>query len=193
MRIDFLANIQGLILDMDGVLWRDQAPLLDIPAFFAQSAEIGLSVILATNNSTKTVDQYIEKLAHFGAQVRPEQIVNSSMAAADYLKRLHPQGGPVFIVGESGLRRFVVSRGLLPGRRKRPGGSGWAGPSDHLFQAQQGLPIDPRWRAVHWHQPGPYISNPHWLDSRLRFGPCLHRSSFWSLPHNHGKARTVYV
>jgi 4-nitrophenyl phosphatase len=103
MRPDFLANIQGLILDMDGVLWRDQAPLLDIPAFFAQSAEIGLSVILATNNSTKTVDQYIEKLAHFGAQVHPEQIVNSSMAAADYLKRLHPQGGPVFIVGESGL------------------------------------------------------------------------------------------
>jgi len=112
MRIDFLANIQGLILDMDGVLWRDQAPLLDIPAFFAQSAEIGLSVILATNNSTKTVDQYIEKLAHLGAQVRPEQIVNSSMASADYLKRLHPQGGPVFIVGESGLVDSLAAEGF---------------------------------------------------------------------------------
>ena len=113
MRPDFLANIQGLILDMDGVLWRDQAPLLDIPAFFTQSEIIGLSVVLATNNSTKTVDQYIEKLVHFGAQIRPEQIVNSSMAAADYLKHLHPQGGPVFVVGESGLIDSLAAEGFF--------------------------------------------------------------------------------
>lgn len=112
MQPEFLAAIKGLILDMDGVLWRDQAPLLDIPAFFDQSEKIGLSVVLATNNSTKTVDQYIEKLAQFGVQVRPEQIVNSSMAAADYLKRLHPQGGPVFIVGESGLIDSLSAEGF---------------------------------------------------------------------------------
>lgn len=112
MQPEFLAKIQGLIIDMDGVLWRDQAPLLDIPAFFDQSKEIGLSVVLATNNSTKTVDQYIEKLEHFGALVYPEQIVNSSMAAADYLKHLHPQGGPVFVVGESGLIDSLAAEGF---------------------------------------------------------------------------------
>ncbi len=113
MQPDFLANIKGLILDMDGVLWRDQAPLLDIPGFFSQSEAIGLSVVLATNNSTKTVDQYIEKLAHFGAKIRPEQIVNSSMAAADYLKHLYPQGGPVFVVGESGLVDSLAAEGFF--------------------------------------------------------------------------------
>ncbi len=113
MKLEFLADIKGLILDMDGVLWRDQSPLLDIPDFFSATHQQGLSVILATNNSTKTVQQYIEKLKQFGAIVQPEHIVNSSMAAADYLKRLHPKGGPVFIVGESGLVDSLAAEGFF--------------------------------------------------------------------------------
>ena len=63
---DHLPNIRGLILDMDGVLWRDSEPIGNLPAIFDQIRECGLRLILATNNSTKTLAQYQEKLCRFG-------------------------------------------------------------------------------------------------------------------------------
>ena len=72
-------------------------------AFFNDARRLGLKVILATNNATKSVEQYLVKLRGYGVETSRDQIVNSSMSAAYYLKQSHPQGGPVFIVGEKGL------------------------------------------------------------------------------------------
>jgi 4-nitrophenyl phosphatase len=110
---ELLNGIKGIILDMDGVLWQDQTPLLDLPSFFRNAAQAGQAVILATNNSTKTVDQYIAKLFGFGVDLQPSQIVNSSMATAYYLKQQHPQGGPVYIVGENGLIDSLAAEGFF--------------------------------------------------------------------------------
>lgn len=109
---DWLASIRGLILDMDGVLWRGDEALLDMPAFFTGAEKLGLSVALATNNATLSVAQYLDKLSRFGARLMPEQIVNSSMAAAFYLSRKHPNGGPVYVVGESGLHDTLAEKGF---------------------------------------------------------------------------------
>jgi 4-nitrophenyl phosphatase len=108
----WLSAIRGLILDMDGVLWRGDAPLLDMPAFFAAAGRLGLQVVLATNNATRSVDQYLEKLNGYGAALKPEQVVNSPMAAAYYLRGKHPSGGPVHIVGESGLHDTLAEVGF---------------------------------------------------------------------------------
>jgi 4-nitrophenyl phosphatase len=112
-RMDWLANIRGLILDMDGVLWRGDEALLDMPAFFAQAEALGLKVTLATNNATRSVPQYLEKLSRYGAALHPDQVVNSPMAAAYYLSRKHPNGGNVFVVGESGLHDTLAEKGFL--------------------------------------------------------------------------------
>ncbi len=109
-----LANIKGLILDMDGVLWRGDQPLLDLQAFFHQAEQMGLKVTLATNNATKSVAQYLDKLRGFGARLSAEQIVNSSMSAGYYLSQKHPHGGPVFIVGESGMVETLAEWGFFP-------------------------------------------------------------------------------
>ena len=98
-----LTQIKGLILDMDGVLWRGDQPLLDLEAFFHDAHHLGLKVVLATNNATKSVDQYLAKFQGYHVSLSPDQIVNSAMSAAYFLKQNHPQGGPVFVVGESGL------------------------------------------------------------------------------------------
>jgi 4-nitrophenyl phosphatase len=109
---DWLPDIQGLILDMDGVLWRGEEPLLDMPSFFRGAEEAGLKVILATNNATKSVPQYQEKLRRYGAELRPEQIVNSPMSAAFYLSKKHPAGGPIFVVGEAGITDTLAENGF---------------------------------------------------------------------------------
>ncbi len=107
-----LANIKGIILDMDGVLWRDSQALLDMPSFFAGLKNVGIPVVFATNNGTRSVAMYIEKLAGFGVNVESWQIVTSALATADYLARRFPERGRVFVVGEAGVLEAIQERGF---------------------------------------------------------------------------------
>jgi len=109
-----LFTIKALILDMDGVLWRDSAPISDLPAIFARIQKRGLKVTLATNNATRSVEEYLEKLAGFGVKLEPWQIISSALAAADVLAKRFPDGGPVFVVGENGIQRTLEERGFQP-------------------------------------------------------------------------------
>lgn len=109
--------IKALILDMDGVLWRGSQPIGDLPAVFTRIAERNLKVICATNNATSTPEQFAAKLAAMGVAFPSSQIVNSAMAAAWYLKKIHPNGGPVHLVGENGLHRAFETMGFWPADR----------------------------------------------------------------------------
>lgn len=106
------ANIKALILDMDGVLWRDNQALLDMPPFFSKIKDLGLGVVFATNNGTRSVGMYVERLAGFGVEVEPWQVVNSSIAVADYLSKKFPQGGPICVVGERGVIEALNEKGF---------------------------------------------------------------------------------
>lgn len=97
---------------MDGVLWAADHPLLDMPAFFDQLRAMGIPVVFATNNGTRSVAMYVERLAGFGVFVEPWQVVNSAIATADYMARAFPMGGPVFVVGEAGVIEALQERGF---------------------------------------------------------------------------------
>mgnify|MGYP001061610772 FL=1 len=112
MDIDKLRKIKAVILDMDGVLWREAEPIGNLPEIFNKLKSLGIKVVLATNNATRTPRQYVEKLAGFGAAILEEQIVNSSMAVAYQLLKRFPGGGAVYIVGESGLAEALAAAGF---------------------------------------------------------------------------------
>lgn len=105
-------KIRGLILDMDGVLWREQEPIGDLARNFELIRQLGLSVVLATNNATRSPNQYAAKLQGFGIDLDPRQIVNSAMATAHYLQKHFPQGGYVFVVGEQSLVDTIQAAGF---------------------------------------------------------------------------------
>jgi 4-nitrophenyl phosphatase len=107
-----ITGIRALIIDMDGVLWRQSQPLVDLPAVFGKFAKRGLKVTLVTNNATLSVDQYLEKLEGFGISLNPGQIVNSPIAVANYLRGFYPKGGSVYVIGESGLVKTLGERGF---------------------------------------------------------------------------------
>src|SRR4030067_576973 len=96
-------HIEALILDMDGVLWRDDQPIGDLKAIFSRIHQQGWMVTLATNNATRSMEKYLNKLQRYGVSLNPEQIVNSSQAAVHFLSQSHPNGGNVYIIGEEGL------------------------------------------------------------------------------------------
>jgi 4-nitrophenyl phosphatase len=104
--------IKGLILDMDGVLWRGMQPIGDLAKVFEKIDRLGMKVTLATNNAALSVNQFLEKLAGMGAHLERWQIVNSPAAAAHYLKQRFPHGGSVYIVGEDGLAEAMIQSGF---------------------------------------------------------------------------------
>jgi len=105
-------KIRALILDMDGVLWRSDEPIGDLPGIFAEINRFGWRVVLATNNATKSIQDFVDKLASFGVEIEPWQVINSALATAHHLSQLHPNGGPVFVVGEPGLVEILQAEGF---------------------------------------------------------------------------------
>lgn len=79
-------NLKGLILDMDGVLWHDTQAIGNLPALIRSISDLGLRYVFATNNATKTIGEYQEKLLGFGLEVSPEQIITSAGTTALYCK-----------------------------------------------------------------------------------------------------------
>lgn len=116
MNTGILQNVKGIILDMDGVLWAADHPLLDMPPFFAGLRKLGIPVVFATNNGTRSISMYVERLAGFGVPVEPWQVVNSAIATADYLVKLFPTGGLVFVVGEAGVIEALEEKGFFLAR-----------------------------------------------------------------------------
>src|SRR5215216_4511526 len=109
-------NIKALILDMDGVVWRGDVPIGDLTAIFNRIRERGLKFVFATNNSTKTSEQYVTRLKEFGVDVEPRQVITSSQAAAHTMAQKFPRGTKVFMIGEDGLRIALQEEGfeILP-------------------------------------------------------------------------------
>lgn len=112
MQIRHLKDIKAVILDMDGVLWREKEPIGDLPAIFDQFNSAGLKVLLATNNGTRTPDQYLSKFKEFGVKLDKEQIITSAMGAAYLLQHKFPDKGNIYVVGEIGVVEAVTDAGF---------------------------------------------------------------------------------
>ena len=105
-------NIKALIIDMDGVIWKSDAPIGDLARTFNLIRERGLKFVFATNNSSRTSDQYTARLKEFGVDVEPWQIITSSQAAAHAVARKFPAGTKIFMIGEDGLRMALEEKGF---------------------------------------------------------------------------------
>jgi 4-nitrophenyl phosphatase len=108
-----LAGIRHLIVDMDGVLWRGEEPMPALQEFFAFLRQADVGFILATNNATKTPEQYVRKLARLGVEVPIERILTSGQVAAAHLASVAPPGTRVYLIGEDGIRRALEQQGFV--------------------------------------------------------------------------------
>lgn len=104
-----LKNIRALILDMDGVLWKQTQPIGDLPNIFNRIKNHPLKVSLVTNNASLSIDQYIDKLKIFGVNLKSEEIINSSLVMVQYLNQHYPNGGNLYIIGENGLHQTLTA------------------------------------------------------------------------------------
>ena len=108
-----LTSIRNLIIDMDGVLYRENDPMPGLVDFFNFLDHYKIGFVLATNNSTRTPEQFVSKLAGMGVQITPADLITSSQATAAYLTEIAPPGTPVYAVGQVGLVTALEKAGFV--------------------------------------------------------------------------------
>ncbi len=108
-----IAQWRNLIIDMDGVLWRGETALPGLGAFFKVLRESERRIVLATNNSGRTVPQYVAKLERMGVQVAADEILTSAQATASYLAGATPTDSRVSVIGGDGLRAALQEQSFV--------------------------------------------------------------------------------
>ncbi|MEM0366609.1 MAG: HAD-IIA family hydrolase [Acidilobaceae archaeon] len=97
-----LDNIEYIIVDLDGVVWRGRDIIEDNVSSLARLLDLGFKLRFITNNSTKSRADYIVKLRSLGLKVNPEDVTTSGRAASLWLKRVQGESR-VYVIGEEGL------------------------------------------------------------------------------------------
>lgn len=108
-----LTQIKHLIIDMDGVLYLGDQPMPCLRELFTFLRERCIRFILATNNSTRTPQEYVDKLATMGVTVSPEEILVSGQATARFLAREYPRGTRVHVFGMDSLKQAMTEEGFV--------------------------------------------------------------------------------
>jgi 4-nitrophenyl phosphatase len=114
-------DLQALVIDLDGVLYRGSLPIEGSAEAIAEIRAKGIRTIFATNNATKTVDQYLDHLAAFGVSAASEELVTSAVVAAEKIAERGWTGKPTLVVGGAGIRGALLGLGmqLLEGEAAR--------------------------------------------------------------------------
>jgi len=107
-----LRALKHVVIDMDGVLYRGSEPIAGTAEFLDFLRRQGIGLMLATNNATRTPQQFVDKLTGMGVAVEPGEILTSSLATASYLAGITARGTRVFVVGQEGLRMALRQAGF---------------------------------------------------------------------------------
>jgi NagD protein len=103
-------EINAWLMDMDGVLVREEHAIPGAEEFLTRLRERGTPFLVLTNNSTYTQRDLAARLRGIGLDVPEESIWTSALATARFLEDQRP-GGSAYVIGESGLTTALHEAG----------------------------------------------------------------------------------
>ncbi|MFP4310421.1 MAG: HAD-IIA family hydrolase [Nitriliruptoraceae bacterium] len=95
-------EIRSWLLDMDGVLVREDEAIPGAATFLARLRELERPFLVVTNNSIYTPRDLAARLERGGIEVPETSIWTSALATARFLEAQRPLGS-AFVIGEAGL------------------------------------------------------------------------------------------
>lgn len=105
------SGIKLFLFDLDGTLYLGEQ-LFDFTTPLLQAIRnAGGKYLFMTNNSSKSVEDYIKKLHRLGISADKEDFITSSQATAWYLHRNHP-GKRLYVCGTESLKRELWQEGF---------------------------------------------------------------------------------
>ena len=145
----------GLLCDLDGVVYAGGGAVPGAVETLTALAERGVPVGFVTNNASRAPESVAEHLRSLGVPARAEQVFGSAPAGVDLLEEsLGSRTGRVLVVGSAYLRQVVRERGheVVTSAQERPDaviqgfdpGLGWA----DLAQAAYAVNAGALWVAT---------------------------------------------
>lgn len=103
--------IKAVLLDLDGVLWREKELVPKAPESVDQLKQRGLQVRFVSNNSLLGIKRMHEKFADLGIPATREEIVLATEVLAKTLARKQSRA-TVYLIGSNGFRADLEAQGL---------------------------------------------------------------------------------
>ena len=111
-RRKLLEETELFVLDMDGTFYLDGQILDGSLDFLTQVERLGKRFVFFTNNSSRSPETYLKRLAGMGCPVLPEQVITSGDVMIQYLKENYP-GKRIFLAGTPDLEQNFYQHGIL--------------------------------------------------------------------------------
>ncbi|MBQ7902067.1 MAG: haloacid dehalogenase, partial [Clostridia bacterium] len=105
-----LKNVKLYLLDMDGTIYLDNDLFDGTIDFLEYVKSIGGRYMFVTNNSSKSVDKYIEKLATMGITAATEDFLTSTNATISYLNTKNYN--KIYAFGTQSFKQQLADAGL---------------------------------------------------------------------------------
>lgn len=106
-----LGNIDLYLFDMDGTLYLGNSLFDFTEELLAKIKSAGKRYMFMTNNSSKSVEDYIAKLSKLGITATRDEFITSSQATAYYLKKYY-SGKTLYVCGTESLKKELASEGF---------------------------------------------------------------------------------
>lgn len=112
-----MTQINLFLFDMDGTLYLGNQLFEFTKELLERIKSVGKRYLFMTNNSSKSVMDYVKKLERLGIVAAEEDFITSSQATAYYLK-LHHNGAKLYVCGTESLKEelrkedFVITEVL---------------------------------------------------------------------------------
>ncbi len=106
-----LKALKLYLFDMDGTLYLGDRLFPFTKELLETVRKRGGRYLFMTNNSSKSVSAYVEKLERLGIAATEEDFLTSSQATAYYLKKNHP-GKTLYVCGTASLKEELKKEGF---------------------------------------------------------------------------------
>ena len=99
-----MKNLRHVLLDMDGTIYCGNKLFDTTIPFFEILSSLGIDFSFLTNNSSRSVQDYINKLSSMGIRSGRDSLYTSTLFAAEYLKRNFPDAKNLLVLGTESMK-----------------------------------------------------------------------------------------
>ena len=111
MDTSLIRRMKLYLFDMDGTLYLGDRLYPFTIELLDTIRKTGGKYLFITNNSSRSVADYVKKLAKFGIQAAEEDFMTSSQATAYYLHKYH-EGKRLYVCGTQSLKQELTKEGF---------------------------------------------------------------------------------
>lgn len=106
------SKIKHVALDMDGTIYMGSTLFPWTKGFLASLRENGIGYSFLTNNPTRSISDYVNKLNGLGIDATSEEVYTTAVATIEYIKTNYPQAKRLFVLGTPSMTAEFEAAGF---------------------------------------------------------------------------------